>query len=92
MLLALLLPCVELFKSASKIITFTPYVPSVCKKLPFETKPMPYPEYLYLLISAFFVVLTTPSKTALTSKGRTYFINNVNVYYFSMIICYLILS
>ena len=68
MLLALLLPCVELFKSASKIITFTPFVPSVCKKLPFETKPMPYPEYLYLLISAFCVILTTPNKKILKVK------------------------
>ena len=55
MLLALLLVYVELLKSAPKIITFTPYVPSACKKLPFESKPMPYPEYLYLLISAFFL-------------------------------------
>ena len=63
MLLALLLTCVELLKSAPKIITFTPFVPSACKKLPFESKPMPYPEYLYLLISAIFVILTAPNKT-----------------------------
>ena len=98
MLLALLLASVELLKSAPKILAFTQYVPSACKKLLFESKPMPYLEYLYLLISAFFVILTAPnkeffqSKTGLTSKGGTYFINNVNVYYFSMIICYLILS
>ena len=55
MLLALLLACIELLKSAPKIITFTPYVPSSCKNLHFESKPMPYPEYLHLLISAFFV-------------------------------------
>ena len=63
MLLALLLTCIELLKSAPKIITFTPFVPSACKKLPFESKPMPYPEYLYLLISAIFVILTAPNKT-----------------------------
>ena len=62
MLLALLLACVELLKSAPKIITFTPYVPSACQKLPFESNPMPYPEYLYLLISAFFVTLTSSNK------------------------------
>ena len=62
MLLALLLACVELLKSDPQIITFTPYVLSVCKKLPFESKPMPYPEYLYLLMSAFFVILTAPNK------------------------------
>ena len=92
MLLVLSLACVELLKSAPKIITFTPYVLSACKKLPLESKPMSYPVYLYLLISSFFVILTAPnktvkieSKTALTSKGRTYFIKNVNVYYFSLI-------
>ena len=62
MLLTLLLACTELLKSAPKIITFTPYVPSTYKKLPFELKPTPYPEYLYLLISAFFVILTAPNK------------------------------
>ena len=60
--LALLLACVELLKSAPKIITFIPYVPSACKKLLFELKPMSYPEYLYLLISAFFVILAAPNK------------------------------
>ena len=60
MLLALLLACLELLKSAQNIIKFTPYVSSTCKKLPFESKPVPYPEY-YLLISAFFVILTAPN-------------------------------
>ena len=62
MLLALLLACVELLKSSPKIITFTAYVPIACKKLPFEPKPMPYPEYLYLLISPCFVILTVSNK------------------------------
>ena len=62
MLLALLLACVELLNSAPKIITFIPYVPSACKKRPFESKPMTSPEYLYLIISAFFVILTAPNK------------------------------
>ena len=62
MLLVLLLACVELLKSAQKVITFTPYVPSACKKLSSKSKPMLYPEYLYLLISAFFVIFTAPNK------------------------------
>ena len=68
MLLALLLACVELLKSAPKIFTFTPYVPSACKKFPFESKQMLYPEYLYLLISAYFVILTAPNKKLLKVK------------------------
>ena len=62
MLLVLLLACKEMLKSAPKIITFTPFVLSVCKELPFLSKSMPYPEYLYLLISTFFVILTAPNK------------------------------
>ena len=52
--LVLLLACEELLKSAPKIITFLPYPPIGCEKLPLESNPIPYPEYLYLLISAFF--------------------------------------
>ena len=67
MLLALL--CVELLKSAPKIISFTHlHVLSICKKLPFESKPIPYPEYLYLLLSAFFVILTAPNKEFFKAK------------------------
>ena len=51
-----------IIRSTPKIMTFTPYAPSACKKLPFESKPMPYPKYLYLLISGFFVILTAPNK------------------------------
>ena len=53
-LLILLLACEELLKSAPKIITFLPYPPLGCEKLPLELNPIPYPEYLYLSISAFF--------------------------------------
>ena len=52
--LVLLLACEELLKSAPKIITFLPYPPLGYEKLPLESNPIPYPEYLYLLISAFF--------------------------------------
>ena len=43
-------------------MTFFPYLPFGCVKLPLESNPIPYPEYLYLSISAFFVNLTTPNK------------------------------
>ena len=68
MLLALLLACVELLRSVPKIIAFTGYVPSACKKVPFESKPMPYPEYLYLLISTFFFIQTAPNKEFFKAK------------------------
>ena len=58
MLLFLLLAHVELLKSAPKIITFLSYPSLGCVKLPLESNPMPYPKYLYLSISAFFVNLT----------------------------------
>ena len=62
MLFVLLLKCVELPKSAPKIITFLPYPPLGCEKLPLESNPIPYPEYLYLSISAFFDNLTAPNR------------------------------
>ena len=62
MLLVLLLECTELLISAPKIITFLPYPPLVCVKLPLESNPIPYPEYLYLLISASFLNLTEPNR------------------------------
>ena len=58
MLLVLLFACLELLKSAPKIITFLPYPPLECVKLPLESNPIPYPEYLYLSISAFFVSIS----------------------------------
>ena len=61
MCLVLLLACVELLKSAPKIITFLPYPPLGCVKLPLESNSIPYPEYLYLPVSAFFVNLTAPN-------------------------------
>ena len=62
MLLVSLLACAELLISAPKIITFAPNPPFGCEKDPFESNPIPYPEYLYLLISAFFVDLTAPNR------------------------------
>ena len=46
MLLVLLLACLELLKSAPKIMTFLPYPPPGCVKLPLESNLIPYPEYL----------------------------------------------
>ena len=62
MLLVLLLECAELLISAPKITTFLQSPPLGCEKFPFESNPIPYPEYLYLLISAFFVNLTAPNR------------------------------
>ena len=61
-LLVLLLAYAELFKPAPKVITFLQYPPLGCEKLPLESNPIPYPEYLYVSISAFFVNLTAPNK------------------------------
>ena len=60
MLLVLLLACLEPRKSTPKIITFLPYPPLGCVKIPLESNPIPYLEYLRLSISAFFVNLTAP--------------------------------
>ena len=59
MLLVLLLACVELLKPAPKIITFLSSPPLGCEKLPLESNPIPYPEYLYS-ISVFLVNLIEP--------------------------------
>ena len=62
MLLVLLSACIELLISAPKIIAFLPNSPLGCEKVPFESNPIPYPEYLYLLISSFFVNLAAPNR------------------------------
>ena len=62
MLLVLLLAYTELLKSVPKIIIFLPNPPLGCGKLPFESNPIPYPEYLYLLISPFFVNLAAQNR------------------------------
>ena len=49
----LLLACTELLKSAPKIIKFVPFPPFGSEKLPLESNPIPYPEYLYLSTSEF---------------------------------------
>ena len=62
MLLVLLLACAELLILAPKMITFLPYLPLGYEKVPLESNPIPYPEYLYISISAFFVNLTAPNR------------------------------
>ena len=61
-LFTLLLACTELLKSALKIMTFLPFSPLGCEKFPLESNPIPYPEYLYLSASAFFVILIASNK------------------------------
>ena len=62
MLLVLLLACLKLLKSALKIIKFVTYPPLGCVKLRLESNRIPYPDYLYLSISVFFVNLTVPNR------------------------------
>ena len=61
-LFTLLLVCTELLKSAPNIKTFLPSPPLGCEKLPFQSNPIPYPEYLYLSKSEFFVNLIAPDR------------------------------
>ena len=41
---------------------FWPHVPPENENSPFLSNPIPYPEYLYLSKSAFFVKVTAPNK------------------------------
>ena len=61
-LFTLLLACTKLLKSAPKIITLVPFPLLGCEKLPLESNPIPYPEYLYLSMSGFFVNLIAPGR------------------------------
>ena len=54
-LFTLLLVYTEQLRSAPKIITFLPSPPLESEKLPLKSNPIPYPEYLYLSTSVFFV-------------------------------------
>ena len=58
----MLLACVELLKTAPKIITFLPDPPFGCLKLPVASKPIPYQKYFYLSISELFVNLTARNR------------------------------
>ena len=48
--------------STPKINTFWPYPPPGNEKLSLLSNPIPYPEYPYLLMSAFVVKVTAPNK------------------------------
>ena len=54
--------------SIPKIVTFLPVSPEGCEKNPFPSNAIPYPEYLYLSMSAFLVNLTAPNN-AFASVG-----------------------
>ena len=68
------------------IITFLPVPPLGCEKNPCLSNPIPYPEYLYLSVRSFLVILTAPTKqfssVGSNFKIYTYVIKNVNVYLF----------
>ena len=53
---------VDELMSTPKIITFLPILVPGNEKLPCLSNPVPYPEYPYLLMSAFLVRLTAPNK------------------------------
>ena len=95
MLLVLLSQCAELLISAPKIITLLPSPPLGCEKVPLKSNPVPYPEYLHLSISAFFVNLTAPNRHFSKIKPPLITESNlkkyIDVYYWSMIVCNFIL-
>ena len=43
-------------------MTFLSFSPPGCEKLPLESNPIPYPEYLHVSISEFFVNLIAPNR------------------------------
>ena len=55
--------CTEELRSTPKIIALLPNRPLGSEKAPFPSNPIAYPEYLYLLTSAFLVNLAAPKKT-----------------------------
>ena len=85
-LYTLLLACTELLKSAPKIMTFLSFSPPGCEKLPLESNPIPYPEYFYLPMSELFANLIAPNR-----QFPKIILGVLNVCYWSMIVCNLIL-
>ena len=61
-LFTLLLACTELLKSPPKVVTFLPSFPLGCEKILLESNPIPYPGYLYLSTSEFFINLIAPNR------------------------------
>ena len=47
--------------STLKIVTLQPNPPLGNENVPFQSNPIPYPEYLYLSLSAFLANLTAPN-------------------------------
>ena len=60
--------------STLKIIIFLPVPPLGCENNPCLSNPIPYPEYLYLSISAILVKLAAPNKNSVASMLRFLFI------------------
>ena len=62
-----------------------PKLPLGNKKLPFASNPIPYPEYFYLLISAFLVNLTAPNKQFSKAKSKLlrFELNSLTIYMFT---------
>ena len=54
--------CTEELISTPKIITMLPNMLQGYEKAPFSLNPIPYPEYLHLIISAVLVSLTAPNR------------------------------
>ena len=80
--------------STSKIITFLPNPIPGDEKTPCLSNPILYPEYPYLSMSTFLVNLAVPIISCWITayvKIISYFINNENIYYFSIKKCGLVL-
>ena len=84
--------CTEELTSAPKSITFWADLP-LEKKFPGESNLIPYPEYLYLLLSVFFVDLNAPSKQFSKAKSKllTFELNWEMMYMFTIVLCDFIL-
>ena len=62
MIFVLLFVCTLELISAPKLTTFTSVVLLGCEKVPFESNPVPYLAYYYLLMSLFLVNFIAPNK------------------------------
>ena len=71
--------CTEKLISRPNIITFPPNPPLGIKKVPRLSNPTPYPEYLYLSMSAFLVSLTA-TKYFLV-QGNYHIHDSANLFY-----------
>ena len=68
MLFALLFACTKELSCTPKIKTFLPLLILPMLNVPPSSKQIPYPLYLYLLVSAFLVICIDPNKAFCTVK------------------------